>query len=61
MISIGKEAVVLHVEGGDIANLDAEFVKGGTKPDNFSHAILSIPKECAVKVGFVVLLYNLYQ
>lgn len=50
VISIGKEAVVLHVEGGDIANLDAEFVSNSSKPDNFSHPIRSIPRECAVKI-----------
>ena len=47
IVSIGKEAVVLHADGGDIVTKDLEPILNETNKDI---ACDRIPKECAIKV-----------
>ncbi|XP_076814584.1 serine/threonine-protein kinase RIO3-like [Clavelina lepadiformis] len=47
VISIGKEAVVIHADGGDIAASDLPPVKN---PSVRKVSCLHIPKECAIKI-----------
>lgn len=47
VISIGKEAVVVHADGGDVATADLVPI---LNENNRDIACKKIPKECAIKV-----------
>ena len=47
IVSIGKEAVILHAEGGDVVTQDLEPI---LNENNKDIACDKIPKECAIKV-----------
>ena len=47
IISIGKEAVVVHADGGDVVTNDLEPINN---ENNRDITCSTIPKECAIKV-----------
>jgi len=52
VVSIGKEAVILHADGGDIVTKELEPILNETNRDI---ACDRIPKECAIKVVCLVI------